>query len=104
MDFTPPCDPPQGGWSFEHGPGTSNEALEAAMAYVSAQPGRAGAWVYNLDPTPSEFQPAEVVIVAAFSGEVARHEAAIGELWSGPLCVFERSVSEPELRAIQDEL
>ena len=36
-DFTPPCDPPAGGWAFEHGPGTSNEALEAAMAYAAAQ-------------------------------------------------------------------
>lgn len=104
VDFTPPCPAPTAGWSFTAGPGTSDDALNAAMAYVRSQPDQSGAWVYNLDESPSEFEPVELVLVATFTADVERHRAAISEIWSGPLCVAQRSWTEQPLRQIQDEL
>ena len=104
VNFGPPCNAPEGGWVFSPGPATSDSDLSAAMAYIQAQPDRSGAWVFNLDESPSEFEPIELVLVATFTGDLARHEAAITDLWGGPLCVTEGRYQESDLRAIQDEL
>ena len=45
-----------------------------------------------------------MVLVARFTGDLDRHEAAIRELWDGPLCLAERSWREQDLRQIQTEL
>jgi len=74
------------------------------MAYVRSQPDQSGAWVYNLDESPSEFEPVELVLVATFTGDLERHRAAISEIWSGPLCAAQKSWTEQSLRQIQDEL
>ena len=103
-DFTPPCPEPDGGWVFPAGPGTSEDDLNAAFAYIQSQADQSGAWVFNLDETPSDFEPLQHVIVATFTGDIARHEMALREIWSGPLCVAERPWTERDLRAIQDEL
>jgi hypothetical protein len=103
MDFTPPCPAPEGGWVFTPGPLATDAALNAAAQYISNQPDAAGNWVYNLVDPPAEFSFA-LVLVATFTGDIDRHTAAISELWSGPLCVVERDVTEASLRAVQDEL
>ena len=102
-DFTPPCSAPDGGWVFTPGPGTTEADLNKATAYIQAQPDLSGHWVHHLAP-PVEFTPFELVLVATFTGDLKRHEAAIRELWSGPLCVAERPWREADLRAIQDDL
>lgn len=107
--LVPPCPEPPGGWLFESGPRTSEAALEEAMGYVDAQPEASAAWVYNLrevpEPDYDDNEPSfEYVLVAAFSRDHARHEAAIREIWDGPLCVVERPWEEQALRRIQREL
>ena len=102
-DFTPPCPAPAGGWVFTPGPGATEDDLDRAAEYVHAQPDVSGSWVYNLVDPPTEFT-FEYVLVATFTGDLERHEAAIRELWTGPLCVAERPWQIKDLQDIVDDL
>ncbi len=81
-----PCDPPAGGWP--------SGRPEWPGDRVAAIAGYAGAWI---DPT-------QRVMVAKFTGDLVAAEAAIRELYDGPLCVVEGRHTEADLRAIQDQL
>jgi hypothetical protein len=85
------------------GPGATEADLDAAMAYAGAQPELSGNWVFNLIDPPSEFSFG-VVLVAGFTADLDRHRAALRDLWSGPICVFERDVALADLRSVVDDL
>ena len=105
MDFTPPCAEPHGGWASAAAADGSEVDVDRAMRIAQRSEDYAAAWMYNLEP-PGEFTdwPRAVVIVAAFTGDIERHEAELRDVWDGPLCVarFERTYRE--LRRIQKQL
>jgi hypothetical protein len=99
-DFSSPCDEPPGGWTGrDHA--TQNDD-DAAHAYARSQPDYVTSWVTHIDPAAQERSP--VIVNVVFTGEAARHEAALRRLWSGPLCVVARDVpSASELGRIRKE-
>lgn len=75
------------------------------MALVQGEPDQAALWVDQSGP-PGERAPApgDLVLNVAFTGDLARHEAELSEVWGGPLCVVQLDRTVRELRAVQDEL
>ena len=99
-DFSSPCDEPPGGWTgLDHS--TQNDD-DAASAYARSQSEYVTSWVTHIDPAAQERSP--VILNVVFTGEAARHEAAMRRLWSGPLCVVARDVpSASELGRIRKD-
>jgi hypothetical protein len=103
-----PCPEPTGGWKASD-PGRTTEAdRQAAARAAEAEPDFAGLWVdyiEDFDPAATEDPGTEGMILnVAFTGDIQRHTAEIGELWGGPLCVVEHSRTEAELHRIQKDL
>ncbi|SEF14974.1 hypothetical protein [Jiangella alba] len=96
LDFTPPCEPPAGGWVVVDA-ATANEAGRAAAEdYAYAQPDFAGTWIDSF-ARPN-------ILTFSFTGDLERHETALRGLWGGPLCVTGAERTMQELIAIQDEI
>lgn len=107
IDFTPPCEPPPGGWVWVDGPLTTPQDMDAAIAYANQQPDLSAIWVYNLLENPEEADLTgrqEYVVVARFNGNLEKHEAAMRALWLGPLCVSLGEANSADLRDVQTEL
>ena len=111
--FKAPCPEPAGGWVVPaDAPKLGLKDHEAMSSYISAQPEYSASWADT--STDPKFDPerlgeyvhdfAAVVTVARFSADAERHEAALRELWGGPLCVIEGGVPQTELQRIMDEV
>jgi hypothetical protein len=119
---TTPCPPPAEGWAVVDAATTTDEALDAAVAYAHAQPDYAAVWVdSSRNPAwamkESEItadtlwmfnDPTKLTLNVRFTGDLERHERALRAIWGGALCVSpgERKSAELEdLRAaLHDEL
>ena len=101
-----PCTEPSGGWTAPDPSRTTRADLEAAIAAAEAQPDSAGAWMKYLVPPPTDgsFGPNDVVLNAAFTGNLDAHRRDLARLWGGPTCVIRYDRTEADLRRIQDEL
>jgi hypothetical protein len=101
-----PCPKPDGGWVATDPNRTSEDDRHAAGALAAGQPDSAGWWIKVVDPPVGEdvYGPDDVVLNAAFTGDVERHRDELAEVWGGPLCVVQYERTESELRRIQDEL
>ncbi len=101
-----PCGEPAGGWAATDPARTSRSDLEAAGHAASAQPDSAGWWIKYLVPpaTDGSFGPDDLVMNAAFTGDIERHRQELSRLWGGPLCVVRYDRTDGELRRIQTEL
>jgi hypothetical protein len=102
-DFTAPCPPPAGGWLAEAAnvpDGTDfNTVMQTFGAYVTSQPDFANWWPdqsinmnYSTDPingaqASTMNDPQQLIMVAAFTGDVDRHRAELRKIWPGALCV-----------------
>jgi hypothetical protein len=86
-DFSSTCLAPHGGWEA-FGDQTQEDA-RPVHAYARRQSEYVTSWNTHLRPAEAEFGP--VVVNVVFSDEAERHEAAIKEFWTGPLCVVERA-------------
>jgi hypothetical protein len=107
VDFTPPCDPPPGGWVWTDGPLTTPEDMDNAITYANNQPDRTAVWVFNLLENPEESDLTgrqEYVVVALFTGDLESHEHEMRALWGGPLCVGPGTTNAEELLDIQNQL
>lgn len=102
LDFSTPCPDPAGGWR----PPPAALDTEAALTYARAQDGFAGAWVDQRRPAgdPELSAPTHYVLNVAFTGDLDRHRAELGQRWSGALCVVEARRTLAELRAVQQAL
>lgn len=103
--FAAPCPEPAGGWRATDPSRAGEQGLARASERAARSPEFAGLWVD--DRTPVDDVPAgpdELVLVAAFTGELDRHETELREVWGGPLCVVARERTEAELRRVSDEL
>ena len=99
------CPEPVDGWTWPDPGRTSEEDLQAAQRGAEAEPDFSGFWIDYLDePQDAPIDDQRIVVTAAFTGDLDRHEAELRELWGGPLCMVEHPRSYRELRAIQKEL
>ena len=92
VDFTSPCQEPEGGWVAPDSEQALQQHASAANGYAQRQPDVVTSWVThiapdNLDGAVDEFDP--VIFNAVFTGDLERHEAEIRKRWPGPLCVVE---------------
>lgn len=102
--FATPCPEPPGGWVAVDPARTGDGAVEAANAYAMSQTDLAAFWVDHLAPTDSEPAPDDpLVLNAAFTGDLERHEAELRKIWGGPLCVGQMARTTAELRAVQQD-
>jgi hypothetical protein len=99
-DVSSPCRAPKGGWTeLDH---ATQGDVHPADAYAQSQSDYVTSWITHLDPSALEFGP--VIFNAVFTDDAEEHEAEIGKVWSGPLCVVARDVpSARELRQIRRE-
>jgi hypothetical protein len=94
----PPCAAPGGGWRAADPAAASDARLRMAIRRAQAQPDSAGAWVFYLVPPSDPPDPRTTGIVAAFTGDLARHRRELERVWGGALCVVGR---ERRLRALR---
>lgn len=105
-EIVTPCPEPEGGWTSSDPSRASESDVEAAAPGIRAEPDHAGMWIDHLGDPPTE-APADsgdVILIAAFTGDLERHRAEISEVWGGPLCVVELERTLAELERIQREL
>jgi hypothetical protein len=106
--FATPCPEPAGGWVVTNPALATQEAFEAARRYAEGQPDYAALWIdYLVEPTEeSDLGPATFVLNVRFTGNLEGHEAALREIYGGPLCVTlaTTQVTEAELRSIQEQV
>ena len=84
----------------------SERDLEPVTRAARAEPDFAGLWLSYLEPMGGNVaeDPGEFVLNAAFTGDLARHEAELRRLWGGRLCVTRLQRSLKELGRIHDEV
>ncbi|MGH2572212.1 MAG: hypothetical protein ACRDGU_01775 [Actinomycetota bacterium] len=101
-----PCPEPEGGWVATDPSRASEDDLDAAGSLATSQPDSAGWWMKVVSPPVGEdvYGPNDVVLNAAFTGDIGRHQEQLAEVWGGPLCVVRYERTESELLRIQDEL
>jgi hypothetical protein len=101
-----PCSEPDGGWVATDPSRTGDADIQAALHYTDAQPDSAGMWIKHTEQNPSDLNhgPNDVVLNAAFTGDIERHRRGLSRLWGGPLCVVQYERTEHELHRIQKEL
>jgi hypothetical protein len=101
-----PCPEPAGGWEAPHPDRTSESDRQAALDLAAGQPDSSGVWVKILHAPRGvdEYGPNDVVLNAAFTGDVERHTRELVAVWGGPLCVARFERTEAELARIQDQL
>ena len=101
-----PCPQPPGGWVASDPSRTRESDRSAAGALVDRQPDSAGWWVKVIHrPVGTDvYGPSDVVLNAAFTGDIERHQTELARVWGGPLCVVRYERTDAELRGIQSEL
>lgn len=106
------CDEPDGGWATQADPERLSLEDERAMhEYARSQPEYSASWVDtstdpDFDPGRAGEEapdPAAVVTNVRFTEDADCHEAAMGELWGGPLCVIEGGRPKFELDGVRAE-
>jgi hypothetical protein len=104
--FASPCPEPSGGWVVIDAGRATQGGFDAAQSYAAAQPEYAGLWIDQLGATVGEggFDAASFVLNVTFTGDPAGHEAALREIYGGPLCVGGAERTAAELDSIAAEL
>jgi hypothetical protein len=102
--FTAPCPEPTGGWAVVDPSRASDTDLQAVMHAAEDEPDSAGFWIDYIEEPTESIAPENVIAIAAFTGDLERHETELREIWGGALCVTQHDRTEAELRAIQREL
>lgn len=111
--FATPCPEPEGGWQVVDPSRTDDAAMQEAIGHANAQPDVGGVWLdQSINPAAREEpideermnDPSKLVLNASFTGDLARHEAALREWWGGPLCVSEARFSRGELEDVRREV
>lgn len=110
-DFSTPCEEPAGGWVVD--PATTTEEAQAAGIRVARRlPTFGQLWVdQSINPVADEepsglewelamSDPRYVIVNVAVTDDLAGAEAAIREVWGGPLCVSEALMKGDDVRAI----
>jgi hypothetical protein len=99
-----PCPEPPGGWvDVDPSMTGENDRIAAARAAedISAF---AGVWISYLEQPVDPEAPGDVVVTIGFTGDPSPHEAAIRQVWGGPLCLTSMQHTFAELRRAQRDL
>jgi hypothetical protein len=103
-----PCEEPEGGWKAADPSRTSDPDLRAALQAAGREPDSSGVWIdYWQGPPTDEGTPPgpdDIILNAAFTGDVDRHREEIEKIWGGPVCVVQYDHTENELKAVQRDL
>jgi hypothetical protein len=106
--FAAPCPEPEGGWVATDPARATEEHLQLVARTAERESDSAGIWVDYLVPPEAvdagSVTPNDVILVAAFTGDLVRHEAELREMWGGPLCVTRHERTLRELERIQAEI
>jgi hypothetical protein len=111
-DFTTACPEPEGGWVAPDPSRASDADFSAGASVAAERPDYVTLWVdYAGDHTPEELdallaegKPVLQIMNVVVTDDVAGAEAAVREVWGGPLCVTQREgPTEDELVAIRQE-
>lgn len=98
-DFTPPCPGPEGGWVDVDPSIASERDFERGASRANALPDFVALWVAHAGKPD-----AQKIMNVVVTGDAAAAEAALREVWGGPLCVVQREGhTEKELQAIRHE-
>lgn len=104
-----PCTRPEDGWIAD--PAKTDETdFAATMARARDLDTYAGAWTEYIDQEelPGEghpsTEPRNAIVIAAYTGDPAAHEAELRELWGGGLCLVEAEHTHEELHEVRDAL
>ena len=88
----PPCDEPTGGWPPHR---ITNDDVDLIRGYGEDNPDTwSGAWT----------DPGRAVWTVAFTDELSAHEAALGDLYDGPVCVTGAEYTRSELETTREEI
>lgn len=102
--FAAPCSAPEGGWVDTDPLRTKDSDRTAAMRVAEGIDSYAGLWIdYLVDPV-DEQPPGAYILVVGFTDDPQLHEAAIREVWGGPLCLTSFTYTFKELRQAQHDL
>ncbi len=111
-DFSTPCPEPDGGWTAVDSGPASDADFSAGASVAQARPDYVALWVdYAGDYTPDELaerlnegKPVVQIMNVVVAEDVAGAEAAIREVWGGPLCITQREGhTAQELAQIREE-
>jgi hypothetical protein len=105
-DIEIPCQAPAGGWVASDPGRMSYDDLQAAMRLAEAEPDSSGFWIkHTREPNAGGFETYDDVVVnAAFTGDLERHRSDLSQVWGGPLCVVGYERSYTELHRIRTEV
>jgi hypothetical protein len=111
-----PCPEPEGGWVPVDPDTTTQAGVDRAFRIADRLPTYGGSWVdLSINPAADEepdglewelamSDPRYTIINVAVTDDLDGAEAAIREVWGGPLCVSEALHTDRELRQIEDDL
>jgi len=102
--FAAPCPEPEGGWVDTDPSSTKDSDRTAAMGVAEAIDSYAGLWIDYLKDPIDEQKPGSYILVVGFTDDPQLHEAAIREVWGGPLCLTSFEYTFEELRRAQHDL
>lgn len=106
-----PCAEPKGGWAPVDPATTTEQAQNEAARVARRLPGFGELWAdQSINPAAGEEPSLEMemamndprftILNVSVTGDIAAAEAAIREVWGGPLCVSEAEMSSADLRDI----
>ncbi len=103
-----PCPEPEGGWRVPDPSRASQAHASRAAQLAEREPGFSGVWVDYYGPTDPDAQSdaeayGDIILNAAFTGDLEGREETLRDVWGGALCVVEAQHTYKELRAIQKE-
>jgi hypothetical protein len=111
-DFSTPCPEPAGGWAALDPSRAADSDFAVGATVAQARPDYVALWVdYAGDYTAEELaerlnegKPVLQIMNVVVTEDTAGAEAAVREVWSGPLCVTKREGhTAEELAAIREE-
>lgn len=94
-----PCPEPEGGWGIVDPGRVGVGDYQAFRSLVEGSDDFAGMWVDQRTP-PGRPDVGREIYVVGFTGDLAAHEAAIRQVWGGPVCLIEQEHSLRELEAV----
>lgn len=105
-DFSTPCPTPADGWVPVNPALATEQAFQQAIQLAQAAPGFGGLWI-DQQTTGDELgnnDPTRFILNVTTTGDQARLEADLREVWGGSLCVSAAVRDEASLLAMQEDL
>jgi hypothetical protein len=101
-----PCDEPDGGWKASDPSLSTEDDMYRAIDAARTAPDFAGVWIDYIEETYTEIDTTEgnVILNAAFTGNLDSHRSELEELWGGPLCLVEHDRALNDLTKLRNRV